>query len=142
VCRDSTIEVIKRNPECCRIVIGMDAKARITFKGTIKDKFNVTAIIIKNAKGRYLALSQVEILGEALTRCKAEPRSPELLLQGFQGHSLVLGQGYEKMPLPFSVSQKKIFADMALKSDPQAIHFFDRKNCRMLRYAIDHPKRR
>ena len=47
----NTIEIGKRNPDCCRIVIGMHAETRITLKSRIKYKLNLALIIIKNAQG-------------------------------------------------------------------------------------------
>ena len=66
-----TAKVVKRNPDSCRIVIGMNAKAGITIKGRIKYKLNFAAVVIENAKRSYFPLGQIQILGKALLRGKA-----------------------------------------------------------------------
>ncbi len=45
-----TAKVVKRNPDSCRIVVGMNSKAGITLKGRIKYKLNFTAVVVENAK--------------------------------------------------------------------------------------------
>ena len=79
----NTIEIGKRNPDCCRIVIGMHAETRIALKSRIKYKLNLTIVIVKNAQRGHFALNQVEIFGEAFLRGKAESGSSQYLLQGF-----------------------------------------------------------
>lgn len=79
----NTIEVGKRNPDCCRTVIGMYTETRVALKSRIKYKLNLALVIIKNAQGGYLALNQIKIMGEALLRGKAEPGSSQCLLQDF-----------------------------------------------------------
>ena len=64
-------KVVKRNPDSCRIVIGMNAKAGISLKGRIKDKLNFAVVIVENAKRSYYPLGQIQKLGEALLRGKA-----------------------------------------------------------------------
>ena len=45
----NTIEIGKRNPDCCRIVIGMHAETRFALKSRFKYKLNLTIVIVKNA---------------------------------------------------------------------------------------------
>lgn len=45
-----TAKVVKRNPDSCRIVVGMNSKAGITLKGRIKYKLNFAAVVVENAK--------------------------------------------------------------------------------------------
>ena len=71
----NTIEIGKRNPDCCRIVIGMNTKTEIFHQGRIKHKFDPPLFIIKKAKRCYLTLIKLKIFCKALMRGKAKPGS-------------------------------------------------------------------
>ena len=75
MCHDSTMEIAKRNPDCCRIVIGMNTKTEIFHQGRIKHKFDTASFIIKKTKRCYLTLIKHKIFCEALMRSKAKPGS-------------------------------------------------------------------